>query len=100
MLNGNGLLTVLLTARNLRSCRDKEREMAQQTEFYSYGTLWREAKRWGIAGTSGSTATTCTLHARELATALAAACGFTITFSGSAAQHPQSTLFQANPTVA
>jgi hypothetical protein len=72
--------------------------MAQQTQFNSYNDLWAEAKRWAIV--SGSSATTATMSARELAVALSQKCGFSITYSATMAQHPQSTLFQANPTVA
>jgi hypothetical protein len=74
--------------------------MAQTTEFTSYNSLWREAKRWGVSGTSGSTATSCLVPAKDLAAALSAACGFSISYSGTAAQGSQTNQFLSNPTTA
>jgi hypothetical protein len=74
--------------------------MAQVTEFNSFNDLWRECKRWGIPGTSGSTATTCFVAAQDLAQLLSAKSGFTVAISGTAAQQSQCSAFQSFPTTA
>jgi TRAP-type uncharacterized transport system substrate-binding protein len=74
--------------------------MAQVTEFNSFNDLWREARRWNISGATGSTATTCFIAAQDLATALSAKSGFSISISGTAAQQSNCSAFQSFPTVA
>jgi hypothetical protein len=74
--------------------------MAQVTEFNSFNDLWRECKRWGIPGTSGSTATSCLVAAQDLAQALSLKSGFSVSISGTMAQQSQCSQFQATPTVA
>jgi hypothetical protein len=72
--------------------------MAQTTFFSSFNDLWSECKRWGIV--TGSSATTATQEARELAVSLTRACGMSIGYSGTMAQSAQSKKFQRNPTTA
>jgi hypothetical protein len=74
--------------------------VAQVTEFNSFNELWRECKRWGIPGTSGSTATSCFIAAQDLAQLLSAKSGFSVSISGSMAQQSTCTQFAAAPTTA
>ena len=69
-------------------------------EFNSFNALWKECKKRGISGCSGSTATSCLRHAADLAIDLSAAMGETVTINGNMAQTSQHPNMLAAPTLA
>ena len=69
-------------------------------EYRSFNDLWRAAKQAGIAGASGSTATSCLLFASDLQFALSRATGQSVCIDGGMAQSSQHPYMLAAPTLA